>query len=94
MGRLNRIGKRVREADEQAQRRCPENHLIPPHLAETHLSGSEQVRDPDTVPQNAERALGVALDDVVIDTVKQGDHRVICEGTLNLGSKSMYEMTE
>ena len=51
---------------------------------ETHLGGSEQVRDPDTVPQNAERALGVALDDVVVDTVEQGDHRVVCEGTLNL----------
>ena len=57
---------------------------------ETHLCGSEQVRDPDTVPQNAEGALGVALDNVVIDTVKQGDHRIICEGTLNLGGKSMY----
>ena len=59
----------------------------------THLCGSEQVRNPDTVPQNAERALGVALDDVVIDTVEQGDHRIICEGTLNLGG-NMHEMSE
>ena len=85
MGQLNRIGKKGLEADEQARKRCPENHLILPYLAETHLSGSEQVRNPDTVPQNAERALGVALDDVVIDTVEQGDHWVIGEGTLNLG---------
>ena len=86
MGRLNRIGKKGREADEQAQKRCPRIiYENVPHLTETHLGGSEQVRDPDAVPQNAERALGVALDDVVIDTVKQGDHWVIGEGTLNLG---------
>ena len=91
MGQLNRIGKKGLGADEQARKRCPENHLILPYLAETHLSGSEQVRNPDTVPQNAERALGVALDDVVVDTVKQGDHRVVCEGTLNLGGYKMSE---
>ena len=50
----------------------------------SHLCGSEQVRNPDTVPQNAERSLGVALDDVVVDAVKQGDHWVVCEGALNL----------
>ena len=64
---------------------CNNSFECSSHLAETHLGGSEQVRDPDAVPQNAERALGVALDDVVIDTVEQGDHWVIGEGTLNLG---------
>ena len=51
---------------------------------ETHLGRLEQVGHPDTVSQNAEGALRVALDNVVIDAVKQGDHWVVCEGTLNL----------